>query len=287
MTRLVAADDWGVLYGYGLFETVRVYAGRLFRLSDHVDRMLHAAAALGFDEAPQRDVLFARICNRCRTMANGVVRVTLTVGNPDVGRPPTLFFSKRNLPYTNGESHTGLAVAMAVERRDERSALVRHKTSNQLQNIIAFRDAKAKGAAEALFFNSRGHLAEGSRSNVFIVVKDKVVTPPVDEGILPGITRGVVLDVLRELRIPVAEDVVTSADLLDCDECFLTSSVMEVMPVSRIDTQKVWSAPGTVTEAVAARYRERVRRETASAPSREPARGFLAAPFATRTRTLH
>jgi branched-chain amino acid aminotransferase len=262
--RPVSTDDWGVLYGYGLFETLRTYGGGPFRLSDHVDRILGSASILGFDVLPRRDVLVARIGTHCRTMTDGVVRVTLTLGNPDLRQTPAVFFGTRNLAYVNGEGHTGITVTIAEERRDERSTLLRHKTLNQLQNIIAFRDAKRNGAAEALFFNSRGHLAEGSRSNVFIVVKDRVVTPHVGEGILPGITRRVVLDVLGELGIPVIEDVVTYADLLNCDECFVTSSVMEVMPVSRMDTQKVWRRPGMLTEAVAARYRERVRRETSA-----------------------
>lgn len=255
--------DWAVLYGYGLFETMRTVDGVPAGLDRHLDRMLASAAALGI-AAPPREELARRVRAFCGRLAgrDRVVRVTLTAGNPDAGLVPSVLLTDRAVPYTPADHAEGIAVRIATALRDERSALVRHKTLNQMTNVLEWQTALRHGCREALFFNGRGHLAEGTRSNVFLVRDGRVTTPPVTAGILAGLTRAAAIELLRGSGVAVREADVTRDALGACEECFLTNAVMGILPVRRIGGAAL-SAPGAVTALAAARYQERVRDEAA------------------------
>jgi branched-subunit amino acid aminotransferase/4-amino-4-deoxychorismate lyase len=188
--------------------------------------------------------------------------MTLTRGNPDNGLASSLFFGDRAPLYADSDRAAGIAVQIAPARRSETSQVVGHKTLNQLENILAWRAAQRSGCRESLFFNTAGHLAEGSRSNVFAVKEGRVFTPATSCGILPGITRRAVIAVLREAGAQVHECALTLEELLACDECFLTSAVMEVMPVSRIGNRQLQQpVPGPLTGFAATSYRAVLRRD--------------------------
>jgi branched-chain amino acid aminotransferase len=255
VTNGVSQDDWGLLYGCGLFETVRVRDGHASFLDEHLDRLCSSAAHLDFAPGIDRAEIVERTSEFCRQFDDRVVRLTLTQGNPDLGLPSSLFFSSRACPYAAADRTAGIAVHIASTRRNETSGIVGHKTLNQLENIQAWADAQRHGCRESLFLNTAGQLAEGSRSNVFVVNGGDVFTPSIACGLLPGITRRVVIDALRAAGVRVHEGLLSLDALLECDECFLTSAVMEVMPVSRIDNRQPRArVPGPLTSAAVAAY---------------------------------
>ena len=276
----VSEYDWGLAYGYGLFETVSLYRGVPFLLHQHVDRMLTSAGELGFETVPSRGELMDRVHAFCRDRHSpeGVIRFTLTYGNPEAEVRPALFFTERPVGYTKADYVTGIPVGLATTIRNERSPLVRHKTLNQMESLLAWRDAVRRGFRETLLFNTQGYLAEGTRSNVFIVKDGNVYTPSVGCGILAGITRNIVNGLLKRAGLPVREELITRDDLLACDECFLTNSVMAVLPVNRIEDRRlVGSMPGEVTGLAAASYEDEIHLQCRRAQEngKEPTREFL------------
>lgn len=252
-------EDWGLLYGYGVFETVRVYEGVPFLLDAHLARLARSAAALGLGDE-WTDGLTQRAGELCGRWQERVVRITVTGGNPDRGLSPRVLFQTRPVSYTPADWHAGIAVTVGGGQRDEHCLLCRHKTLNQLENLLAWRAAVRHGCRETLFFNRAGDLAEGSRSNVFLVKEGNVLTPALDCGILPGVTRRYVIDRLRAARVDVQESRIRREDLLAAEACFLTSAVMEVMPVRSID-DVCFAAPAdhAVTQLARALYADGVR----------------------------
>lgn len=276
---MTADDDWGLLYGFGLFETLRVYDGVPMLLDEHLDRLFGSAGTIGLTIPAGRQELAARARELCAGLGERVVRVTVTYGNPDTGLAPRVLMSSRHPPDLTADRQHGVEVAVATSRRDERAALVRHKTLNQLQNVLEWQWARALGCRDALFLNGSGHLAEGTRSNVFLVRKGEVLTPSDDCGILPGITRRLVIDALRTAGVTVRETTVTWEDLLASDECFLTSAVMEVLPARVVGGRRFPDpCPGPVTIMAGGAYA--ARRALVAARAWGPAASALAPPAA-------
>jgi branched-subunit amino acid aminotransferase/4-amino-4-deoxychorismate lyase len=185
--------------------------------------------------------------------------LTVTPGNPDQGDPPQVFLLDRAVPYTEVDYENGFAVVMHDEPRSEKSPLARHKTGNQMENLLAWRSARLRGFDEAVFLNTRGFVAEGTRSNVFMVSGNRVVTPPVEAGILPGLARERTLMTLREMGLDASEQNITWNELRNCDECFLTNSIMQAMPVKRIGDVALATRTG-VAPSVRARLIEEAER---------------------------
>jgi branched-subunit amino acid aminotransferase/4-amino-4-deoxychorismate lyase len=260
---LIFDQDWGVLYGCGLYETMRVYSRTAFLLEEHIDRLLGSAVALGFATVPSREELLARIETVCdaSSLPEAVVRLTVTFGNPEAGIVPAVFASEREIPYAREDFAAGVPVAIASAPRNEQSLLVRHKTVNYMENLLYWRQGMKRGFRETLFFNTRGRLAEGSRSNVFVVKNGEVMTPATDCGILAGITRRVVIHLLKSAGIRVAQGDISRDDLFGCSECFLTNSVMQILPVRAIEGHSIaGEVPGRVTRTAAALYEAEMQR---------------------------
>lgn len=257
-SQLVPADDWGLLYGYGLFETIRSYQGVPFQLDAHVDRMLASARALRFTAVPQRADIVSRTAECARSIGDGVVRVTLTRGNDAHARAPQLLLTTRSVTYTDDQYAKGIALKWASSRRDRHGLVAGHKTLNQLQNIVEWGIAAEGGYDECLFIDSDGGLAEGSRSNVFLVQQQAVSTPEANGGILPGLTRQLVIEILRDLKYPVVERAIGAHELMGATECFVTNSVMGIMPVARIESHRFTRSADGVARAVRAEYERRV-----------------------------
>ena len=289
----VSAQDAGLLLGAGLFETLRTYGGRPFRLAAHLAR-LRASGAFFHIAVRESDAEVADLVRRL-VEANGVpdarVRITATRGRgekdsrclfpegpegccaektsgvffaPDSPPPATLLVTAGPMtPYPAELYERGATVILSEVRTSETDPTVYHKTTGYLRNLVALRAARAARATEALRFNTRDRLAEGAVSNVFLVREGRLLTPPVEDGLLAGVTRAAVLELAAGAGVPAEQRSLVLQDLLDADEVFLTNSIMEVLPVGRIERREVGQGkPGPVAGRLARAYRDLVARET-------------------------
>ncbi len=241
MTYKINGQDMACLYGYGLFETVRIYQGRPFLLPQHMDRMMASARALGFVSVPDVDTVRQKIeAHRvAHRVTEGVFRVSLTYGNPGQDVSPDVYVTYRPVTYEEALYNTGIRMGVSAVRRNPSSLLVRHKTCNYLENILALAAAKKEGCRESLFLNTAEKVAEGAVSNVFFVKDKTLCTPSVSCGILPGITRSYVMHLARQAGILVQEDAYDLATICASDGCFITNAVMEIMPVAWIGADRI------------------------------------------------
>ena len=275
--RLVPADapaisalDRGLLYGDGLFETIRAYGGKPFLLDDHLARLAASAAELRIaerlDTAPiARGV--AELLEANRLDGDAYIRITLTRGihagalTLEPAAEPTIAIVARPLHPPPPERYDqGITAIIATVRRNADSPLPRHKTLNYLESLLAKTEAKDRGADDAILLDTRGEVAEAASSNLFLVSGARLVTPPLDAAILPGITRRQVLRLAAEAGIAAAERPVLPDELRSADEVFLTNAVVELLPVRSIDGQPVGDGlPGPTTRQLLTAYRAGVR----------------------------
>jgi branched-chain amino acid aminotransferase len=268
----VSAADAGLLLGVGLFETLRTYAGRPFRLARHLERLRSSGQVFRIFVG-ESDERIAEIVAHL-VEANGVpdsrVRITATRGplveeleDDEAPRATLIVTAGPMTPYPAESYERGATVVVSDIRANETDPTTFHKTTNFLRNLMAMRDAHRARAAEALRFNTRSRLAEGAISNVFAVREGRLLTPPVEDGLMPGITRAAVLELAPEAGVAAEQQSLMIHDLLDADEVFLTNSIMEIMPVSRIEQHEVGQGkPGPVTRRIAQAYKDLVARET-------------------------
>jgi branched-chain amino acid aminotransferase group I len=264
--------DHGFLYGYGLFETMRAYRGDIFRLDRHLSRLYRSAEALGLthsviaSEAKQSLEAACRETLRANKLKEARVRLTVSAGegdiipDPDSCSAPTVLITARSFtPPSPQEYERGFKAMLSSLRRDSQSPLSRLKSTSYLANILARGEAKAAGGDEGIVLNEKGCLAEGSVSNIFLVSKGVLVTPSLESGILPGITREAVLEIARSLNIDAAEREVGLAELTQAEEAFVTSSLLEIMPLTWFDGKAIGAGkPGGLTRKLMAAYRKLV-----------------------------
>ncbi|MFC2049673.1 aminotransferase class IV [Chloroflexota bacterium] len=268
----ISPFDHGFLYGYGLFETMRSYGGAIFRFDRHLARLHHAAEALGiasrltsFDlEKACYEVLKANNLSEAR------LRLTVSAGEGDITPNPatcssiTVFIVARELVLLPPEIYErGYTAILSSWRRNSQSLLSRLKSTCYLENVLARQEAVAAGADEALLLNERGFVAEGSTTNIFAAGGEMLVTPSAESGALPGITREAVLELAQSMGIMPEVRQVELEELLRAGEAFLTNSVLEIMPLTRLDDKPVGSGrPGPLTQRLMPAYRELVAKET-------------------------
>lgn len=252
--------DHGLLTGDGVFETLRVYGGVPFAWTRHIDRLGASAGALGL--APPDGATLRRAADAV-IAANGSpdarLRITVTGGVAPLGSeraavPPTVVVASgpaRAWPPTAD-------VVIVPWVRNERSAIAGLKTTSYAENVRALATAHAHGADEAIFANTRDDLCEGTGSNVFLVLDGALHTPPLSGGCLAGVTRALVLMLCDRIGLPCAETEVPIGALASADEAFLTSSTREVQPIARVDAAALPAAPGPITAALMAAWRELV-----------------------------
>jgi branched-chain amino acid aminotransferase len=268
---VISVFDHGFLYGDGVFETMRSYGPRLFRRNHHLARLFRSADAIGL-RVPIPLAQWADILHEAMKR-NGVgtdqrdayLRITISRGVGDIGLDPALCSSptvvvmtKHLIPPASHLYEQGVAVMVASTTRNLPSALPpRIKSTNFLNNILARREAIAANAFDSLLLNWEGHLTEGTTSNLFFIRNGRLSTPALDCGLLDGITRQVVMQLAKELHLPIEEGHFTVDELEQADECFLTNTSMEIMPVVRIGNKRVANgAPGTLTRKLQARFIE-------------------------------
>ena len=273
----MSAFDHGFLYGYGLFETMRAYNGKIFLLDRHLKRLFESAELTGLDSALS-DVDLEQACFDVLE-ANDLkdARMRLTVTRGDAGAFPgtrqdaaasVLITATAYTPLPAEAYKKGYKALVSSFRRDSGSLLSGLKSTGYLLSVLAKKEAVAAGVDEALLLNERGFVAEGSISNVFFVTHGELFTPPVESGILTGITRETVLELAAGSKIRAAEADIRVEDLPRFDEAFLTNSVLEIMPLVAVrdkagKTVSFGSGkPGEVTKRLMSAYREMVARET-------------------------
>ncbi len=251
---VVSAFDHGLTVGDGVFETLKVVDGVPFALTRHLRRLAASAQRLGLptpaDDVVRRAVVEVLAANE--PAQAGRLRITLTGGIAPLGSDrgdaaPTLVVAVGPL----GEWLTSAALVTVPWPRNERSAVAGAKTTSYAENVVALARAHRTGADEALFLDTRGHLCEGTGSNVFLVVGDRLVTPALSTGCLAGITRALVLEWAGADEVELL-----AAALAEASEVFITSSTRDVQPVHAVD-DRAWSAPGPVTREVMAVFASR------------------------------
>jgi len=252
----VDPGDRGLLYGFSLFETMLLREGRVVMLHRHLERLRRSARELGIQAVESEQLAHGCLESVRRAGVKvGVLRLTMTAGPGEGGPGTTLFTLREGVPYRPEQYAEGFSLLVLEQRRSEKSILVRHKTANCLENLLGRQEAIEQGYDEGLLLNSKGCVAEGTVSNVFLLEGDELLTPPVDAGLLPGIVRQLVLERAPGLGFRCREEHINVKDLYGADECFLTNSLMGIMPVTSLNGTPVGSGkPGRVTISLMAVY---------------------------------
>jgi branched-chain amino acid aminotransferase len=270
---VVSVFDHGFLYGEGVYETLRTYNGQPFLFERHMQRLRTSAGMLalavpltdgeidrrfretvraaGLGDAPSREayirILVTRGVGELSYDPSGCPDPTVVViVKPQIDPPPDVFAS-------------GVRVALVpVVRNHPGSVSPLIKSNNLLNNALAMQEAFRRGGYEGIMRNYKGELAECTQSNLFIVKDGAALTPPIDAGLLAGITRAFLFEVGAEIGVPVHEAVLRDADLFGADECFLTSTTRELVPIVKVDERVIGSgAPGPITRALLDGYRRK------------------------------
>lgn len=276
-TAAIPVFDHGFLYGEGVYETLRTYDGRPFLFDRHMQRLRASAAMLVLD-VPFADREFLQRSLDTMTAAglglvDGVareayIRILLTRGvgeltyDPAATPVPSVVVIVKPLPETpEAQYERGVPVVLVdVMRNHPRSVNPLIKSNNLLNNALAMQQALRRGGVEAVLRNYRGELSECSQSNLFIVKNGRVRTPPLDAGLLAGITRAYVFELGAALGVPVEEAKLVDEDLFAADEAFFTSTTKELMPITRVDDRPIGAGvPGPMTRQLLAEFRTRVR----------------------------
>jgi branched-chain amino acid aminotransferase len=240
----VSVFDHGFLYGDGVYETLRAYQGRVFLWERHVDRLRRSCELIGLD-LPMQDKAWMPIIGELLVrngLQNASLRLTVSRGEGELGIDPSLcphptvvVMAKPVVPYTDHQREQGMVLHLSSVRRNPQLAQSPQiKSLSFLNNILAKQEAVRVGVDDALMLNMDGYLAECTTSNIFFVKKQRLHTPAVDCGILPGITREVIMELANERGVPVEEGQYTMEQLLQADECFITNTGIEIMSISRI-----------------------------------------------------
>jgi branched-chain amino acid aminotransferase len=255
--------DRGLLLADGLFETLRAYGGQPFCLDAHLARLAAGATLLGLPAPPVSQLAMAVSDTLgANGLADASIRITLTRGAgprgllPPAKVTPTLLVAAHPLPPSLPAT---MSACLASIRRNEHSPVSRLKSLAYLDNILALREAAAAGCDEAILLNTAGRIAAGSRSNLFLVLDGVITTPPPSEGLLPGIARHTVLTLAGKHGIPARETPVTLAEIVRASEAFLTNSLLEVAPLTRLQGRLLPEGP------VAAKLRQLYRDSAAEA----------------------
>ncbi len=263
----VSVLDRGFLYGDGVFETLRAYSGKIFRLDDHVIRLFRSADSIYlktlFTEDYVKEALYKTL--RRNNLNNAYLRLTITRGqsNPgldieDCSDPTITIIAREFSGYTEDLYRRGISAAIVNTRRIPASALNPEiKSLNFLNNIMARIEAKQANVSEAFMLSPEGYVAEGTVSNIFIVKDGVVKTPPLSVGILNGVTRSLVIGLAQKNNIPLTEQQFQPEELYAADECFVTSTLYEVMPVTSINNKPVRTGhPGDISQSMLSIFRE-------------------------------
>ena len=267
---VISVFDHGLLYGDGVFEGLRSYSGKVFRLAEHVQRLYDSARASRL-EIPLTQDEFAAAVNQT-VAANGIsdwyIRAVVTRGAGTLGldpnrcsNPQIIIIADAITLYPQEFYENGLELITSSVIRNHPAALSpRIKSLNYLNNILAKIEGLKPGCVETLMLNHKGEVAECTGDNIFLVKRGRLMTPPLDAGILEGVTRNAVIEIARKAGIEVAESALTKHDVYIADECFLTGTAAEVVPVVKVDDRLIGNGkPGPMTRDLTERFHALVR----------------------------
>jgi len=268
----ISLYDYGFLYGYGLYETLRAYEGKPFRLDNHLARLRYSGNRLGIPvhTALIRDAVLDVI--EANNFPQTRLRITVSAGEgsmtPDLTSctlPTIAVLAGEYKPLSAETYKQGYRVVYSDTRRNSRSPVTYMKSANTMENMLARQEAREIGANEALFLNEKGQLTEAAGSNIFVVKDGVLKTPRFRAGILPGVTRVLVFELAMEMGIRVKEINILPSELLDADEAFLTNSLIEIVPLTMVGDATINDGqPGPVTLKLMGAYRNLVKKETGS-----------------------
>ena len=267
---VISVFDHGFLYGEGIYETLRTYNGRPFLYDRHVRRLRRSAQMIVM-ELPFSDAELATRIRETTTAANlgnaeAYIRVLVTRGIGELTydpkatpAPSVVIIIKPNVDPSSDAFEKGVKVCLSpILRNHPGSVNPMIKSNNLLNNALAMQEALRRGGTEAIMRNYRGELTECTQSNLFIVKNGVALTPPLDSGLLPGITREFMFEIGKDVGVEVREQLLHDADLLGADECFLTSTTKEALPIVHVDDQKIGTGkPGPVTKKLLDGFRKR------------------------------
>ncbi len=272
---VVSVFDHGLLYGDGVFEGIRAYNGKVFRLTEHIRRLYESAHSIMLKiPYSQEDMIKAVIDTvNANNLRDAYIRLVVTRGVGDLGMDPlkcpkaqVIIIADKIVIYPEELYEKGLNVITVATRRTSANALdPKIKSLNYLNNIHVKMEANRAGVLEALMLNDQGYILEGSADNIFIYRNGKLITPPGYLGVLIGITRQAIIELAQREGIPVVEEPFTRHDLYVSDECFLTGTAAEVIPVVEADMRIIGEGtPGLVTRRLIKLFREHARNEGTS-----------------------
>ncbi|MBS0211324.1 MAG: branched-chain-amino-acid transaminase [Planctomycetes bacterium] len=268
----ISVYDHGLLYGDGVFEGMRSYSGRVFRLEEHLHRLYNSARAILL-KIPMEPAALGKAVNdtlKANNIQDGYIRLVVTRGSGSLGLDPNkcsdpqiIIITDSITLYPKEMYEQGLAIVTVSVVRNHSAALSpRIKSLNYLNNILAKLEGLQAGCSEALMLNTRGEVAECTGDNIFLVRGRDLLTPPIDAGILEGITRNAVMELGVAAGLNVREITLTKHDVYIADECFLTGSAAEVIPVVKLDNRTIGRGePGPVTRDLIQRFHTLVGRK--------------------------
>jgi branched-chain amino acid aminotransferase len=266
----ISVYDHGLLYGDGVFEGMRIYSHKVFKLQEHLVRLWESAASIGLAMPMTIEQLTADV-NECvakNELEDGYIRLIVTRGSGSLGidpnrcsDPQVIIIADKITLYPDEYYENGLDLVTAATIRNNPAALnPRIKSLNYLNNVMAKMEGLKAGCVEALMMNHKGEVAECTGDNIFIVQNDRLLTPPIDAGILEGITRNTVLDLAEDMGIATAETSLSRHDIFIAQECFLTGSAAEVIAAVRLDDRTIGDGkPGPITKKLNEAFRKLVR----------------------------
>ena len=266
----ISVYDHGLLYGDGVFEGMRSYNGKVFRLGEHLDRLWNSAKAIWLTIPMSREDMAKAVNDTLAAngIKDGYIRLLVTRGAGTLGldpnkcpRPEIVIITDHIALYPPEFYEHGLDLVTASTIRNHPGALnPRIKSLNYLNNILAKIEGLKAGCVEALMLNQQGEVAECTGDNIFLVSRGELLTPPIDAGILEGITRNAVIELGRAAGLTVREISLTRHDVYIADECFLTGSAAEVIPVVKLDNRPIGDGqPGRITRDLIKRFHELTR----------------------------
>jgi len=267
----ISVYDHGLLYGDGVFEGIRVYGGKVFRLTEHIERLYDSARAvfLEIPLTPRHMIEAVEATVRANAKKEAYIRLLVTRGAGSLGLDPrktsdpqVIIIVDDIVMYPPELYENGMEIVTASTIRNHPNALnPRVKSLNYLNNIMAKVEGIRAGCHEALMLNIQGEVAECTGDNIFLVKRGVLKTPPLDAGILEGVTRNAVLELARAAGIPAQEAVVTRHDVYTADECFLTGTAAEVIPIVKVDGRPIGTGkPGPITRQLREAFHQLTRR---------------------------
>jgi branched-chain amino acid aminotransferase len=269
----ISVYDHGLLYGDGVFEGIRVYSGKVFRLREHIDRLYESARSIQLEIPINREQMTDAVVStvKANNKKDGYIRLVVTRGAGSLGLDPRKTSDPQIIVIVDDITmyppelyQNGLEIVTAATIRNHPAALnARIKSLNYLNNIMAKIEGIRAGCLEALMLNHKGEIAECTGDNIFLVKRGVLRTPPLDAGILEGVTRNAVIELAEAAHIPVEQNALSRHDVFAADECFLTGTAAEVIPVVKCDGRTIGTGkPGPVTCQLRDRFHQLARQQT-------------------------